>query len=90
MNMKKTVLLLVVLGALLVLAVTYAAQAPASATSIPTFNKDIAPIVYQNCAICHRPGEVAPFSLMSYQDASKRAKLIATVTERRYMIIRRG
>jgi len=85
MNMKKTVLLLVVLGALLVLAVTYAAQAPASATSIPTFNKDIAPIVYQNCAICHRPGEVAPFSLMSYQDASKRAKLIATVTERRYM-----
>src|SRR6266571_1689212 len=51
----------------------------------PTFNKDIAPILYQNCATCHRPGEVAPFSLLSYQDAAKRAKLIASVTERRYM-----
>src|SRR5436309_14501143 len=51
----------------------------------PTFNKDIAPILYQNCATCHRPGEVAPFSLLTYADAAKRAKLIAAVTERRYM-----
>jgi hypothetical protein len=51
----------------------------------PTFNKDIAPILYQNCAICHRPGEVAPFSLLTYQHAAKRAKLLATVTEKRYM-----
>src|SRR5579864_4227803 len=57
----------------------------ATASSAPTFNKDIAPILYNNCAGCHRPGEVAPFSLLSYQDASKRAKLIATVTARRYM-----
>jgi len=27
----------------------------------PTYNDDIAPILYQNCATCHRPGEVAPF-----------------------------
>jgi len=51
----------------------------------PTFNKDIAPILYQNCAICHRPGEVAPFSLLTYSDSAKRAKLISTVTEKRYM-----
>jgi mono/diheme cytochrome c family protein len=51
----------------------------------PTFNKDIAPILYQNCATCHRPGEVAPFSLLTYQDAAKRAKLISTVTQKRYM-----
>ena len=51
----------------------------------PTFNNDIAPIFYQHCATCHRPGEVAPFSLLTYEDASKRAKLIATVTQRRYM-----
>src|SRR5215831_1211953 len=50
-----------------------------------TFNKDIAPILYANCSSCHRPGEIAPFSLLSYQDAAKRAKLIATVTARRYM-----
>ena len=35
------------------------------AVAAPTFNKDIAPILYQNCATCHRPGEVAPFSLLT-------------------------
>ena len=51
----------------------------------PTFNHDIAPILYQNCAGCHRPGQVAPFALLNYQDAAKRAALIATVTTSRYM-----
>ena len=37
--------------------------------STPTFNKDIAPIVFANCAPCHRPGEVAPFPLLTYADA---------------------
>jgi hypothetical protein len=55
------------------------------AAAAPTFNKDIAPILYENCATCHRPGEVAPFSLLTYQDAAKRAGLIATVTKKRYM-----
>jgi mono/diheme cytochrome c family protein len=63
----------------------FSARAAAGAAATPTFNKDIAPILYQQCATCHRPGEVAPFSLLTYQDASKRARLIATVTERRYM-----
>jgi hypothetical protein len=53
--------------------------------AVPTFNKDIAPILYQNCATCHRPGEVAPFSLLTYRDAAKRASLIATVTAKHYM-----
>src|SRR5213594_1161471 len=57
----------------------------ASAADVPTFNKDIAPILYQHCATCHRPGEVAPFSLLTYEDAAKRAKLIASATERRFM-----
>jgi mono/diheme cytochrome c family protein len=51
----------------------------------PTFNRDIAPILYDNCATCHRPGQVAPFSLLTYSDAAKRAALIATVTAKRYM-----
>ena len=43
--------------------------APASVTrAAPTFNKDIAPIVWNNCAGCHHAGEVAPFNLTSYQD----------------------
>ena len=51
----------------------------------PTFNKDIAPIVYQNCAVCHHPGGSAPFSLLTFQDVKKRAAQIAEVTASRYM-----
>jgi mono/diheme cytochrome c family protein len=51
----------------------------------PTFTRDVASILYQHCATCHHPGEVAPFPLLTYQDAAKRAKLIATVTASRYM-----
>src|SRR5215469_13925095 len=57
----------------------------AASAATPSYNKDIAPILYQNCAGCHRPGEVAPFSLLTYQDAAKRAKQIATVTHSRFM-----
>jgi thiol-disulfide isomerase/thioredoxin len=50
-----------------------------------TYARDIAPIVFAHCAECHRPGEVAPFSLLTYQDAAKRAKGLASVTQRRLM-----
>ncbi len=50
-----------------------------------TFNKDVAPILFSRCAGCHRQGEVAPFPLLSYRDASKRAGLIAELTARRTM-----
>lgn len=50
-----------------------------------TYTKHIAPIVFQNCAACHRPGEVAPFSLLTYQDIRKRAEQIADVADRRIM-----
>ena len=51
----------------------------------PTFAHDIAPIIYQHCAPCHRPGQHAPFSLLTYEDVKKRAGQIADVTRRRYM-----
>ncbi|HEV3333347.1 MAG TPA: cytochrome c [Bryobacteraceae bacterium] len=57
----------------------------ATTAKTPTYNQDIAPILYQNCAGCHRPGEVAPFSLLTYQDTAKRAALLATVTKARVM-----
>jgi mono/diheme cytochrome c family protein len=65
--------------------VSIVAVAAAASAATPTFNKDIAPILYQNCATCHRPGEVAPFSLLTYADAAKKAGLLATVTEKRVM-----
>jgi hypothetical protein len=50
-----------------------------------TFNKHIAPIIFQHCADCHHPGEVAPFSLLSYSDVRKRVKQIEDVTRDRFM-----
>src|SRR5687767_11143452 len=50
-----------------------------------TFSRDIAPILYKRCIGCHRAGEAAPFPLVSYADAAKRAALIAQVTASRYM-----
>ncbi len=49
------------------------------------FSEHIAPIVFNDCATCHRPGEAAPFTLMSYDDVKKRGKLIASVTRSRLM-----
>jgi hypothetical protein len=51
----------------------------------PTFSHDVAPLLFQRCATCHHTGGVAPFPLISYADVAKRAKLIATVTAKRYM-----
>ena len=50
-----------------------------------TFSKDIAPIVFARCASCHRPGEIGPFSLLSYTDVRQRLAQIADVTSRRLM-----
>src|SRR5215472_1859677 len=55
------------------------------AAATVTFDETIAPILYENCVTCHRPGEAAPFSLIFYEDAKKRGTLIATVTQSRYM-----
>src|SRR5262245_18359832 len=51
----------------------------------PTFNEDIAPIIFKNCAPCHRPGEAGPFTLLTYDDVLKKAKTIVTDTSARYM-----
>src|SRR5258708_4249943 len=55
------------------------------AVSVPTFNKDVAPILYKNCVTCHRPGEVAPFSLLTYSDAKRWAPMIAQATDAHVM-----
>src|SRR5678815_3207152 len=51
----------------------------------PTFNQEIAPIVFKNCSPCHRPGEAGPFPLLTYEDVTKKAKTIESVTQARYM-----
>jgi mono/diheme cytochrome c family protein len=43
---------------------------------VPTFAKDVAPLLYKNCVSCHRPGEMGPMSLVTYQDARPWARSI--------------
>jgi hypothetical protein len=50
-----------------------------------TFSKDVAPILFKNCVVCHRPGEVAPMSLLSYKDVRPWAKSIRQVVIERTM-----
>ena len=79
------------LTAAFALATSAVAQSPtapavrAPATQPPTFNEHIAPLVWKSCAFCHRPGEVAPFSLLTYADVKKRGRNVLTVVEDRYM-----
>ncbi|MDP4219131.1 MAG: cytochrome c [Bacteroidota bacterium] len=49
------------------------------------FTKNIAPLIYANCTACHRPGQVAPFSLMTYEDVRRHSKEIVELTGKREM-----
>ena len=51
----------------------------------PTFNREIVRILQQNCQTCHRPGDIAPFSLLTYKDAAARADEIKFMTRTRQM-----
>jgi len=52
------------------------ALAGAAAAQTPTFTKDVAPILDRNCVVCHRPGDIAPMSLMSFEEVRPWAKSI--------------
>lgn len=61
--------------------------APASTAAQPqvTFNRDIAPMVFRNCARCHHPGEAGPFPLLTYADVKSHGRQIAFVTSKHIM-----
>ena len=92
--MRTRTLIVGLASAALIIAVVSRGETPLQAQNTPalsrvegrvTFTETIAPIVYQNCVTCHRPGEAAPFSLISYDDVKNRGQLIAAVTQSRYM-----
>ena len=58
---------------------------PSTAQAQVTFNRDIAPIVFRNCAQCHHPGEAGPFPLLTYADVKTHGRQIAFVTSKRIM-----
>lgn len=56
-----------------------AAEDRAGADRAPTFTETVAPILFEHCTPCHRPGQGAPFHLLSYADARKRGPLLSEV-----------
>jgi hypothetical protein len=75
--MKRWLMMLTGASALFLLAMLAALQSDANTNKKEvTFTKDIAPIFYKNCSECHRPGEIAPFSLMTYKEARPWGKSI--------------
>jgi hypothetical protein len=74
--MKKMRLILLVTGGCLALALVRSNTVSGSGNAPLTFSKDIAPIFYKNCVGCHRPGEIAPMSLITYKEVRPWAKAI--------------
>ena len=76
------IVLAFIVAAVTGIAVRGAAQSQAP---VPTFTKDVAPILFKNCTTCHRPGEIAPMSLMTYEDARPYARAIFEETRDGHM-----
>jgi peroxiredoxin len=54
-------------------------DAPAKGATEATWHADVAPLVEARCAACHRPGQIAPFSLVTYRDVKSRRAVIREV-----------
>lgn len=65
--------------------VCFTAPIGALEVNSPTFHKDVASIIWNNCSNCHRPGQAGPFSLLNYEDVRKRARQIKEVVTDGYM-----
>lgn len=83
--MMRRVLPLAVLTGVTTAALMLGWGAASTAQSPVTFSEHVAPIVFNNCTSCHRPGEAAPFPLMNYRDVRPLAKAIAAATASRAM-----
>lgn len=77
---KACVLLLVMVSCL-------ASAAPAQEPNNPppTFTRDVAPILQKHCVTCHRPGEAAPFSMLTYEDARPWAPMMKMAVTQKIM-----
>ena len=74
--------------ALLAASVAVLVAPPVAASVAPqelTFARDVAPILYENCVECHRPGSFAPMSLLTYENARLYAPLMKTKVQNRQM-----
>src|SRR5678815_6062118 len=68
-----------------ILAVTVSQSRTSAADDPVTFNKDVLPILQKNCQTCHRPGQMAPMSLVTFRDARPWARAMKSKVESRQM-----
>ncbi|MGA9767464.1 MAG: thiol-disulfide isomerase [Blastocatellia bacterium] len=83
--MIRTRLILATALSVMVLALTLMTTTQTTTAATPTFSKDVAPIIYKNCANCHRPGDIAPMSLLTYENVRPWAKSIREQVATRQM-----
>src|ERR1700688_4271504 len=74
---------LTTIAAILCLGMHSLCQSPTPASV--TFTKDVAPILQKNCQTCHRPGEAAPFPLLTYEQARPWAPSMKRVVQQKMM-----
>src|SRR5437773_2687611 len=79
----RTAALVAVFSNSVVLAACRAAGVGQSAA--PTYNKDIAPLLWEHCGACHRPGQFAPFSLLEYSHVREHAAQIVKAVRNHVM-----
>jgi hypothetical protein len=82
MSWKAILLTTIVLGSGAAVSTRVTAEENSKAV---TFNKDVLPILQDHCQTCHRPGEIAPMSFMTYKDARPWAKAMKTAVLTRQM-----
>ncbi len=83
--MKVSIRRVGVIGSMLIPALLVVTGAQKASDKKVTFTKDVAPIFFKNCVECHRPGEMAPMSLMTYQDARPWSRSIREQVVKRAM-----
>ena len=76
MSWKGVILAAFVLGIAVMVSTTRATTEENS--TLVTFNKDVLPVLQKNCQTCHRPGEIAPMSFLTYKDTRPWAKAMKT------------
>jgi Copper type II ascorbate-dependent monooxygenase, C-terminal domain len=72
-------------AALVMLGARHRASRPPAPAPVPTFSREVSRIFQANCDTCHHPGDIAPFSLMTYKDAVIEADNIRTMVQTRQM-----
>ena len=81
----KTCIVVFVIGVLLIAASSVAAVPPQESKGAVTFHKDVLPILQKNCQSCHRPGQIGPFSILSYKETRPWTKAIKAAVASRTM-----